>query len=292
MTRLGFALVLTLTPVAASPQPLHFENGKLEKHAATPSLDGAVRALVVAPAPVWLGYEVPAVAHQGSCCYGSSRDVGPCAGCRLESMRAFSFRMAAAGRIELEGSPGLMVLLRAEAGRIERVEALSSGCGIDLGGRTLHWLAGVAPEQSLTLLGGLATDAQRGERLVEPAVAALGMHAGRAADELLIRLARRAASREVRGQALFWLAQRAGDEAVKTIRAAIAEDPELEVKRQAVFALSELPDQAGVPLLIELARTHRHPEVRREAFFWLGEAEDPRALAFFEEVLIGPRTRR
>jgi hypothetical protein len=184
------------------------------------------------------------------------------------------------------------VLVRAEAGRAQRVETLSPECAIDLGGRTLHWLEGVTPAQSLALLAGISSRAGDDERVMEPALAAIGMHAGHEADTLLIDLARRAASGEQRGQALFWLAQRAGEEAVKAIRAAVQDDPEREVKIQAVFALSELPGHQGVPLLIDVARTHRDPEVRRQAFFWLGEAEDPRALAFFEQVLLGPRERR
>ena len=41
----------------------------------------------------------------------------------------------------------------------------------------------------------------------------------------------------------------------------------------------------GVPKLIEVARTHRNPAVKKQAMFWLGQSRDPRALAFFEEVL-------
>jgi hypothetical protein len=40
-----------------------------------------------------------------------------------------------------------------------------------------------------------------------------------------------------------------------------------------------------VPKLIALARTHRDPGVRKQAMFWLGQSGDPRAVAFFEEVL-------
>ncbi len=40
-----------------------------------------------------------------------------------------------------------------------------------------------------------------------------------------------------------------------------------------------------MPLLLQTARTNRNPVVRREAIFWLGQSKDPRALAFFEEVL-------
>jgi hypothetical protein len=41
----------------------------------------------------------------------------------------------------------------------------------------------------------------------------------------------------------------------------------------------------GVTRLIEVARNNRNPEVRKQAMFWLGQSQDPRALAFFEEVL-------
>ena len=63
--------------------------------------------------------------------------------------------------------------------------------------------------------------------------------------------------------------------------------PNTEVKKKAVFALSQLPKDEGVPLLINVARTNANPEVRKQAMFWLGQSKDPRALAFFEEVLTG-----
>ena len=90
----------------------------------------------------------------------------------------------------------------------------------------------------------------------------------------------------VRGQALFWLAQKAGQQAVAAISGAIENDPETEVKKKAVFALSQLPKDEGVPLLIQVARTNRNAEVRKQAMFWLGQSNDPRAIKFFEDVLL------
>ena len=55
-----------------------------------------------------------------------------------------------------------------------------------------------------------------------------------------------------------------------------------------MFALSQLPTDDGVPRLIDVARTNRNPAVRKQAIFWLGQSRDPRALAFFEEVLARP----
>ncbi len=91
--------------------------------------------------------------------------------------------------------------------------------------------------------------------------------------------------RKVRGQALFWLGQKAGDRAVSTLEKAVADDPDREVRKKAVFSLSQLPKDEGVPKLIAVARTHRDPEVRKQAMFWLGQSGDARALQFFEEVL-------
>lgn len=106
------------------------------------------------------------------------------------------------------------------------------------------------------------------------------------ATDALVAMAKQDESPRVRGQALFWLGQQAGRKAVATIEGAIDSDPDTEIKKKAVFALSQLPRDEGVPLLIRTARGHSNPAVRKQAMFWLGQSEDPRALAFFEEVLL------
>jgi len=110
-------------------------------------------------------------------------------------------------------------------------------------------------------------------------------HEPGALDEM-IRMAHDDTSSHVRGQALFWLAQKAGKKAVGTITGAIENDPDTDVKKKAVFALSQLPKDEGVPKLIEVAQTNRNPAVRKQAMFWLGQSNDPRALQFFEKVLM------
>jgi HEAT repeat protein len=103
----------------------------------------------------------------------------------------------------------------------------------------------------------------------------------------LISMARNDADSEVRGQALFWLAQKASREAGNAISDAIDNDPESRVREKAVFALSQMPKDEGVPLLIKYAKTHKDPAVRKQAIFWLGESRDPRALDFLEQVVLG-----
>jgi HEAT repeats len=101
----------------------------------------------------------------------------------------------------------------------------------------------------------------------------------------LVQFARRDPRSEVREQALFWLAQEAGEKAAGVITESIENDPETDVKKKAVFALSELPKDEGVPLLIDQARKNPNPVVRKEAIFWLGQSEDPRALDFITSIL-------
>ena len=103
--------------------------------------------------------------------------------------------------------------------------------------------------------------------------------------DTLLELARGDRSAKVRGQALFWLGQKAGQRALAALDRAVADDPDRDVRKKAVFSLSQLPRDEGVPKLISVARTHRDPEVRKQAMFWLGQSGDARAVAFFEEVL-------
>lgn len=106
-----------------------------------------------------------------------------------------------------------------------------------------------------------------------------------AAQDEIIHMAKFDPEAKVRGQALFWIAQKAGKRATATLTDAIQNDPETDVKKRAVFALSQLPKDDGVPQLIHVADTNSSPAVRKEAFFWLGQSQDPRALAYLEQVL-------
>ena len=103
--------------------------------------------------------------------------------------------------------------------------------------------------------------------------------------DALIRVAKTGPDPATRGEAVFWLGQKAGQQASAAILERIDQDPETEVKKRAVFSLSQLPKDEGVPLLINVARTNKNPEVRKQAMFWLGQSRDPRAIEFFAEIL-------
>jgi hypothetical protein len=147
------------------------------------------------------------------------------------------------------------------------------------------WMGAARGKAGLTALQHMAKTDPSSDVRAHVAFALSVSHETGALDEM-IRMAHDDTSSHVRGQALFWLAQKAGKKAVGTIIGAIENDPDTDVKKKAVFALSQLPKDEGVPKLIEIAQNNRNPAVRKQAMFWLGQSNDPRALQFFEKVLM------
>jgi hypothetical protein len=165
---------------------------------------------------------------------------------------------------------------------LERLVAASQP--IDVRKQAAFWMGNARGRRGYETLRRLvAGDASPALR--EHAIFALSQSEVPEALDTMIAIGRRDTDAHVRGQALFWLSQKAGQKASAAISQAIEDDPETAVKKKAVFALSQLPKDEGVPLLIDLARRNANPAVRKQAMFWLGQSEDPRALAFFAEVL-------
>ncbi|MGH9702280.1 MAG: HEAT repeat domain-containing protein [Candidatus Acidiferrales bacterium] len=150
--------------------------------------------------------------------------------------------------------------------------------------KAAFWLGSARGKEGYEILKRMAHD-DSSDRVREKVTFALSLSRQPEAVEEMIRMAKSDSSSRVRGQALFWLGQKAGKKAVAAISDAIENDPETEVKKKAVFALSQLPRDEAVPKLIEVAQSNRNREVRKQAMFWLGQSNDPRALAFFEDVL-------
>jgi hypothetical protein len=280
-------LLMIALPCAAQPR---LTNARVTERAVAGGLDATVRQIVdAATEPAWIAWAAPvADGRSNMCCFSGDWNGGMTRGgqCRLEPGSGTTIMTRdteRATRLELPDT--FFVFVRVENREIERVRMFSEDCGVDAGGRPVTWLTGVAPAESVALLASVAGNAAAANRAMKGAVSALAQHGGPEAIQPLIRLARQAPDTKVRGEALFWLSQRAGARAAAAITEAIEHDPETEVKKRAVFALSQLPADDGVPKLIEVARTHRNLAVKKQAMFWLGQSKDPRALAFFEEIL-------
>jgi hypothetical protein len=336
---------LPLAQDAATSIPVR--STRVERRDAAAGLKSVVSAIIRAdPGPLWLGWTVAAARGRDGRSQWNDGEVGRCV---LDDDGEIRNSHGING-----GTSRLVMLARAESGRITRVAFTDERCTVDAGNRPVYWLSGVVPAQSVGLLAdlvredGAAGGGDRKDRPRKQALTALALHddaaagtaltefvaagqpreirrdaafwlgaargeAGAAVIERLVRedndddfrehltfvltlvgdrgvdslidLAKRDSSAKVRGQALFWLGQKAGQRAVAALDRAVADDPDRDVRKKAVFALSQLPRDEGVPKLIAVARTHRDPEVRKQAMFWLGQSGDERAVQFFEEVL-------
>ena len=124
-------------------------------------------------------------------------------------------------------------------------------------------------------------------RVRERAVQSLASSKEPESGPLLVSLARGDQDARIREQAISALAssRRPGPPPVDTLKSIIQTDPDPQVRRRAVSSLVSIPDGQGIPLLIDLVKTTRDADVRKQAMNSLGASRDPRATAFFEEVL-------
>lgn len=250
-------LVLSLIALPLFAQQPRISGGTLHTEQASPNL-----ASQISGAKGWIGYAVPGpVTHSMFC----------------SSWQTISGRSA--GDLKPAASAPA-VFYRVDNGRVEKVRLYSVDCVLDADGLTVTWLDGVDPRASMHFLRSLL---DRDTRVVEGAIAALSMHDG--STDLLLDIAKHHAEPRVRGKALFWLSQQAGQKVAPALREAIDSDPDTKVKEQAVFGIAQLPNDQSIPLLADLARTHKNGAVRKRAVFWLGQKNDPRALAAIEEIL-------
>jgi hypothetical protein len=263
------AIALLLSAAAASAQTPRLSNGRIEPHATT-NIGKDLQALAgTLTEPTWIGYTQPMIdGDRNMCDYWNNGN----------------HYTQSTDPIRLEPADFFLVMFRIENKQIARIRTYTANCPLDAGGKTVHWFNNVSVSDSVgymkTFMGPNAT-----RKMNDAAVTVLSLTEGDLPLNELLTLARDGSTASIKGNALFWLAQRAGQKAVGTITSAIENDPDTEVKKKAVFALSQLPKEEGVPLLIEQARTNKNPVVRKQAMFWLGQTKDPRALKFFEEIL-------
>ena len=241
-------------------------NAQVETKPAAQSLEREVAAATARGGARWIGYRLKVAAgHRGMDCFDRTR-------------------------VALESAAEISVLARYEGTTLTRLRTTTPDCEIDAGGLPVTWFENVKADDSATWLTSViksaGTSRERLNSVIKPALVALAMQEGNVATRSLIDLAKDYQVASIRSEALFWLAQRAGQQATAAIVEAVDRDPDTEVKKRAVFALSQLPKDEGVPKLIEVAKTNRNAAVRQQAMFWLGQSNDPRALKFFEDVLL------
>jgi hypothetical protein len=284
MRHAALALAASLsfaTPLAGAP-PEGVTNARVESRSAASGLAATMKAEMASrPAPLWIGWAVPAQGDQSACCWSSAKDAGHGrGGCRLEGRGDGGvFRHEGDAVVSLEGRPRVRVLVRAEAGRVRRVQAYSEDCALDAGGLEFLWLEDVRPAESVAFLATFAASlpARDDDELEHGALAAIAFHADPTADSALERFVHPREPLDRRRQAAFWLGQARGERGYALLSRMVREDADADFREHAVFALRQSREPGAVDRIIEVARKDPSAGVRGQALFWLAQAAARRA---------------
>lgn len=150
--------------------------------------------------------------------------------------------------------------------------------------RVVSWMGSARGRHGFDVLKRLISS-DPDEKIRERAISSLANSREPEAFDLMISTASSDPNPRMREQAISALTRKGGAQVVSTLSKVIESDSDNQVKRRAVSALNQLPDGEGIPLLIQTVKTTQNAEVRKQAMSTLGQSRDPRAVAFFEEVL-------
>jgi hypothetical protein len=294
--KIAILLPLLLQASAAAP-PVNLRNAKATTRAVSPGgLAAEVSRLAGSPGPLWIGYSQPVVpGKHHMCCFsnfkGKISEISNgrlcCGGCALERDSSFTIGDDERRPVRLEGSPALVVLLRADRGRIGKVRALDDECGIDAGGRPFAWLTGVEPGESVALLASIARKLENedgDEDAAGSALAAIALTGHPSADEALERLVARGEPRELRKKAAFWIGNSRGRRGFEILKANQS-DSDADFRQHLTFAFSQSSVPEAVDVLIGMAKRDPEGEVRGQALFWLAQKAADKAAEAIQDAI-------
>lgn len=177
------------------------------------------QALANAPAGSWIEYRVPLIdAERSPCCWGSYRGEEMKRGCSLTgSNYTLDDDDGKAGYLR---SGELRVFLRRDGDGLDRIQAYGADCPVDTATETVRLVEGIAPAESLKLLGDAIVDDSNKVR--QGALVALSNHDG--AVPVLRAVVESDRPKSIRRDALFWLAQ-VGDDAAFAVFDELLADP-------------------------------------------------------------------
>jgi len=273
LTIVGAVLTAAPTPApqqAGSVQP-PFQNAKVEPRNAT-SIDREVASVGAGPDPVWIGWRVPMIdGDRQMCSFWNSNDAW-FRGLVMEGTGDKPPTQQPTGPARLEGGTGLVIFLRLLNGQVERLRSIGDDCPVDGGGRTVYWLNGITPAESLrylqtfTQMDALNIDARR--NLASSALSAIAYHRDPGADAILDKLADAVGDSNLRSSALRSLAAYRGQHGFDKVKAALATERESSRRVSLVSALGQTRQPGTAETLLNLARTETDPKVRAEAVYY------------------------
>jgi HEAT repeats len=215
--------LLALSACCFAQMP-RIQNAKVQEREASTGLASLFAGIVRSSAePVWIGYRVPRVQRHDSSEWGCSLDDG---------RNSITFRDVNTP-VALEGPAEMLVLIRVEERKVQRLRTLSPDCLLDGAGLPFYWLKNAKPSETVSLLEGMVKDHSG-------MVFAIASTRDPSADAALKRLVDPSQPENVRRSAVRWLVD-TPDGVPLVIRLA-RQDKDERFRRAAVNALASSKD--------------------------------------------------
>jgi hypothetical protein len=262
--------LLVLMLAAAVQQP-PIQNGRVETRQAS-SIASEVQTIAKAATdPVWVAWRVPMIDGDRDLCSWYSDDNYAVRGFFAEPRTMGSPQQKITpptGAVPIEAGTALVVLLRLSEGKVERMRKLTADCPIDAGGRTIYWLNGIAPSESIKYLETLTLD--HPESGLENMLSAIALHRDPAADATLDRIATSDTSTSRRRQAISLLGSYRGAHGFATLRQLLERETSSELRRALVSSIG----RTSQPETVNVLRTLLHDpdaKVRADAVYYFAQ---------------------
>ena len=177
----------------------------------------------------------------------------------------------------------LIVLARLQDAAIDRITFTDARCTVQAGNRTVYWLDGVRPADSITWAARLietgdGPDAShRQDRVRGPALALVALTDDASADRVLEDFTASNRPSELRRDAAFWLGAARGARGAALVDQLARTDRDARFREHLMFVLTLTGDR-GIERLLDRAHNDESPQVRGQALFWIAQKAGERAV--------------
>jgi len=266
-----FALILAWTSTVFANN-VNLVNGDLSFQTARAGKLGA-QVMDVLERGSWAAWSVPIIEGQSWGCYNHE---GERCSCSLDKNQNRRF----SGMVDGTQARFLTIFLKAENGRVNRIELISDHCEIDAAGDAVTLFSTVDPGESIEFLSGL-----RNKSNFHEVVSAVALHDHELADETLKNFLDDENPIDLRRDAVFWMGQARGQRGYETLADHAFHNPDARLREHITFGLhtSKVPEARST--LMRMAREDEHSNVRQQAVFWLAQEGGDDVVALIHEML-------
>lgn len=226
----------------------------------------AIAEVPALPNNGWVSWEVNAVDNAPNwCCFEWKNKQALPAQCDLDN-KNMSYGRSNDYDFNVDS---MQIFVKLQDGALQKMHALSSSCVVQAKSEIIK-LGRLPAEDSVEWL---STHINQKHQLSSDVLAAIAVHAGGEARQVLVTTAQSDVELKNRKDAIFWMGQVRAMDTATELKHIMFTDVLPEIREHAAFSISQsiMPDRATE--LIRLGNQDKHVKVRSQAWFWLAQTE-------------------